>query len=211
MEAPDADSGLIASEIVMSNANVDGCVLPRMSRWPCLAAVLMIAMAACSTPTSQSEVDSRAAWGVKPGAGSTSLRRLDLKTGVVSTYLTVPYHQAYKPGDLSLDLVSLNADGTPLVLERDWQHPYPWHLALVAAPDNPVAIQIPDDWAAGWPIWDNGDPYQQGRELRGTVLSQGIWMFGRNAFSGLALLGADGAVKQLTSGPDIFAIAGGCH
>lgn len=158
-----------------------------------------------------SQVDSRAAWGVKPGTGSTSLRRLDLKTGIVSTYLTVPYHRPYKPGDRSLELVSLNADGAPLVLERDWQHPYPWQLALVTAPNKPFAVQIPSDWVAGWPIWDNGDPYQLGRELHGTLLSRGIWLFGRNAFSGLALLGADGAARQLTNSPDIFALAGGCH
>ena len=64
---------------------------------------------------------------------------------------------------------------------------------------------------AGWPIWEYGDQFQSGRELRGVLLSGGIWMIGRNSFSGLALLGPDGAVRQLSAGPDIAQIAGGCH
>ncbi len=159
-----------------------------------------------------SQVDSRAAWGVVPGAATTLLRRLDLQNGSVTTYLTAPYHRPYQPGDRSLELISLDAAGRPLVLERDWQQPYPWHLAIVAAPNLPFAVDVPGEWMAGWPIWDNGDPYQLGRELHGYLLSKGIWMFGRNDFSGLALLGSDGVVRQLTAGPgNIFAIAGGCH
>jgi hypothetical protein len=159
-----------------------------------------------------SQVDSRAAWGVASSAGSLVLRRLDLQNGSTSNYLTVPYHQPRQPGDRLLELISLDADGRPLVLERDWQRPYPWHLALVSAPNMPFVVEIPSDWAAGWPIWDNGDPFQSGRELHGLLLARGIWMFGRNSFSGLALLGSDRVVRQVATGPgNIFAIAGGCH
>lgn len=159
-----------------------------------------------------SQVDSRAAWGVAGGAGTLELRRLDIQSGTITTYLSVPYHQTSQAGDRSIDLISLDADGRPLVLERDWQQPYPWHLAFVSAPNMPFAVEIPSDWAVGWPIWDNGDPFQSGRELHGLLLSRGIWMFGSNSFGGLALLGSDGVVRQLTPGPNnIFAIAGGCH
>jgi hypothetical protein len=48
--------------------------------------------------------------------------------------------------------------------------------------------------------------------VHGLLLSRGIWMFGSNSFAGLALLGSDGAVRQVSAGPDnIFAIAGVCH
>ena len=159
-----------------------------------------------------SQVDARAAWGVALGASTHELRRLDLQTGTIATYLSVPYHQPLQPGDRSLELISLDADGRPLILEREWQHPYPWVLAFVSAPNMPSVVEIPSEWAAGWPLLDNGDPFQSGRELHGLLLSRGIWMYGWNAFGGLALLGSEGVVRQLTAGPNnIFAIAGGCH
>jgi hypothetical protein len=159
-----------------------------------------------------SQVDSRAAWGVKPAAGTLLLQRFDLQTGTLSTELAVPYHAPLQAGDRLLELISLDAQGRPLILERDWQHTYPWHLALVIAPATVQDIPIPDEWAAGWPLFDNGDPFQASRELHGLPLSTGIWMFGFHSFPGLALLTPGGALRQLTSAPDnIWAIAGGCH
>jgi hypothetical protein len=159
-----------------------------------------------------SHVDARAAWGTTVGANTYELRRLDLQTGAVTTQLAVPSHEPVQPGDRSLELISIDAEGRPLVLVRDWQQPYPWHMALLVAPNSLREVSIPSAWAAGWPIWENGDPYQSGRGPRGYALSRGIWMIGRNSFSGLALLGSDGVVRQLATGPDnIFAIAGGCH
>ena len=159
-----------------------------------------------------SHVDSRAAWGVKSGSGSLELRRLDLQSGTLTTYLTVPLHTPLQPGDRSMELISLDSNGRPLVLLRDWQAPFPWRMEVVDAPNVAHAIAIPDQWVAGWPIVDNGDPFQSWREIRGVLLTNGIWMFGSHSFSGLAVLGPDGVLKQVSTAPDnIAAIAGGCH
>jgi hypothetical protein len=90
-----------------------------------------------------SEVDDRGAWGVAIGPSTRELRRLDLQTGAITTYLSVPYHQPLQPGDRSLQLISLNTDGRPLILERDWRHPFPWYLAVVSAPNMPLALEMP--------------------------------------------------------------------
>jgi len=159
-----------------------------------------------------SHVDSRAAWGVKSGSGSLELRRLDLQSGTLTTYLTVPLHTPLQPGDRSMELISLDSNGRPLVLLRDWQAPFPWRMEVVDAPNVAHAIAIPDQWVAGWPIVDNGDPFQSWREIHGVLLSSGIWMFGWHSFSGLAVLGPDGVLRQVSTAPDnIAAIAGGCH
>lgn len=160
---------------------------------------------------SWSQVDSRAAWGVSVGGDTQQLRRLDLKSLTVTTYLTVALHEPLQSGDRSLELISLDADGRPLVLQRNWQRPYPWDLALITAPNLPSPVDIPTYWAAGWPIQDNYDPFQTARALHGLLLSRGIWMYGSNSFSGLALLGSDGVVRELTTHPYIAQIAGGCH
>lgn len=160
-----------------------------------------------------SEVDSEAAWGVTEDEQSMELRRLDFQTGIVSTRLAVPYHSPLQPGDRQLQLISLNAQGRPLVLERNWEKPYPWQLSILTVPDTLQEVQIPSEWAAGWPMWDNGDPFQSGRELRGLLLSGGIWMSGFYSFPGLAFLATnDTVVRQMTTSPsNIYAIAGGCH
>ena len=160
---------------------------------------------------SWSHVDSRAAWGVAQGDGTLLLRRLDLETGTLTTQLAVSHHRTPQAGDRSLELIALDADGRPLVLERDWEHLYPWHMATLEAPSTLREITLPNEWSAGWPMFDNGDPYQLGRQLRGLLLSRGIWIVGRNSFPGLALLGPEGAITQWSQGPEIFAIAGGCY
>jgi len=161
-----------------------------------------------------SQVDAKSAWGVapSPATGATLLSRLDFHTGTLSTELAVPYHTPLQPGDRLLELISLDAQGRPLVLLRDWQKPYPWRLAILTAPATLQDVHIPDEWAAGWPMWDNGDPFQSGRDLHGLLLTKGIWMYGTNSFPGLALLTPDGVLTQVATAPNnIFAIGGGCH
>lgn len=157
-----------------------------------------------------SQVDSRAAWGVTTVAGAVLLRRLDLQTLAISTQLAVAYHTPAVAGDQSLELISIDAAGRPLVLMRDWQQPFPWHMALLTAPETLGDVTIPTDWA-GWPVADNGDPFQAWRDVRALRLTGGIWMVGSDSFKGLALLSSDGIVRQLTTSPDIAQIAGGCH
>lgn len=159
-----------------------------------------------------SQVDAKAAWGTAVVGDTIVLRRLDLQSGVVTDQFTVPSHRPVQPGDRSLELISLDGQGRPLLLERDWQKLYPWHLGLLTAPNTLTEVSIPSEWQAGWPMWDNGDPYQTGRELHGLLLSSGIWMFGTNSFPGVARLGPDGRVAQLTDTPsNISAFGGGCH
>lgn len=162
---------------------------------------------------SWSMVDAQAAWGLLPTADSTDLRRLDLQTGTLSTELSVPRHSPLQPGDRELELVALDSHGRPLVLERDWQEPYPWLLSYLISRDQLQRIQIPPEWSAGWPVSDNGDPFQSFRELRGLLLSSGVWFNGFHSFGGLAYLAPDDTVVlQLTDSPsNIYAIAGGCH
>ena len=158
-----------------------------------------------------SQVDSRAAWGVNPGAGSVLLQRFDLKTGHITTQLAVPYHTPLLAGDESLQLISIDSAGRPFVLLRDWQKPFPWHMAILEAANKLHDTPIPADWSA-WSTADNGDPFQAWRDVHGYALTGGIWMIGSDSFGGLALLGSDGAVRQLTPGPNnIFQISGGCH
>jgi hypothetical protein len=158
-----------------------------------------------------SQVDSRAVWGVNVGVGSMLLRRFDLQTGHITTELAIPYHTPVLTGDESLELVSIDSAGRPVIVLRDWQKPFPWHMAVLEAANTLRDTPLPDAWAA-WSTADNGDPFQQWRDVRGYVLTGGIWMIGSNSFGGLALLGSDGAVRQLTTGPDnIFQIGGGCH
>lgn len=159
-----------------------------------------------------SEIDATAAWGVKTGSSDVELMRLDFRTGAVTTELTVPYHHPAQPGDRSLELLALDLQGRPLVLIRDWQKLYPWRLALLTGVGTLGDVTIPDSWAAGWPPADNGDPYQLWRTVRGYRLSQGIWMIGNHSFPGVAFLGSDGIVRQLSAQPEeVSAIAGGCH
>ena len=142
-----------------------------------------------------------------------SLSRLDFRNGTRTTQLTVPYHTPLQPGDLSLELIALDPQGRPLLLLRDWQHPYPWRLAILEAPETQRQVAIPSEWTAGWPLGVNDlDPFQRWRGVRGYLLSKGIWMIGNNSFGGVALLASDGIVRQLaTAPPNVYAIAGGCH
>lgn len=160
---------------------------------------------------SWTQVDSKAAWGVVVGDSDMRLSRMDLLSGARTTQLTVPYHRSLQPGDMSVELIALDPNGRPLVLLRDWQRPYPWHLALLYGPETLRQVVLPDGWAAGWPIVGD-DPSQSGRGVHGYLLSQGIWMIGNNSFPGVALLGSDGVIRQLsTEPPNVAAIAGGCH
>lgn len=155
-----------------------------------------------------SQVDSRAAWVVIPITGGWELRRLDLQTGVVSTELTVPFHGSVPGGDQQLELISLDAQGRPLVLERDWPEPHPWQIGFLTATEHLQPVQFPDEWPVGSTPAMNG----KGR-VKGQLLSSGIWLTGELSFAGLAFLpNATSVVRQLTTGPDnIFAISGGCH
>jgi hypothetical protein len=155
-----------------------------------------------------SQVDSRAAWVVIPNAGSSEVRRLDLQTGIVSRELTVPNHTPAPNGDQQLELISLDTQGRPLILERDWPEPHPWRLALLTATDQLQPVQFPDEWTVG------STPAMNGRgRIKGQLLSGGIWFTAEFSFAGLAFLPTgETVVRQLTTGPDnIFAIAGGCH
>ena len=162
------------------------------------------------------QIDSTAAWGVTYTLSSTraasgmSLSRLDLRNGTRTTQLTVPYHNPPQPGDLQLDLVALDRQGRPLVLLRDWQHPFPWRLAILEGPETLREVAVPSEWA-NWTTSDNRTLFQPQGDVHGYLLSSGIWMIGTYPFKGLALLGADGVVRQLTTEPNLFAIAGGCH
>lgn len=159
-----------------------------------------------------SAIDTTAAWGVKGVGSSRVLSRLDLRTGRLSTQLTIPYHTPLQPGDMSLELIALDAQGRPLVLLRDWQNPYPWHLAILDGPENLRPVAIPDAWTAGWPILPYSDAFQSARTVKGYLLTHGIWMIGNLSFGGIALLGSDGVIRQLaTEPPNVYAIAGGCH
>ena len=155
-----------------------------------------------------SQVDSRAAWVVIPITGGWELRRLDLQLGTVSTELTVPYHVPAPGGDQQLELISLDAQGRPLVLERDWPEPHPWRIGLLTATEQLQPVQFPDEWTVGSTPAMNG----KGR-IRGQLLSGGIWFTGEFSFAGLAFLPtATTVIRAVATGPDnIVAIAGGCH
>jgi hypothetical protein len=144
------------------------------------------------------QFDSRAAWGVAAvdDAGTMTLWRLDFQSGALSTQLAVTYHTPLQAGDQLLELISLDSAGHPLVLIRNW-HWHPWRMAILEAPNTLRDTPIPAEWMAG--------------AVYGYRFSQGIWMWGSSSFSGLALLGPDGVVRQLTTGPEIFQIAGGCN
>lgn len=155
-----------------------------------------------------SQVDSRAAWTVVPITGGWELRRLDLQAGIVSTELTIPYRVAVPGADQPLELISLDAQGRPLVLERDWPEPHPWRIGLLTATEHLQPVQFPDEWTVGSTPAMNG----KGR-IKGHLLSGGIWFTGEFSFAGLAFLPtATTVIRPVATGPgNIVAIAGGCH
>jgi hypothetical protein len=83
-------------------------------------------------------------------------------------------------------------------------------MAILEAPNTLRDAPIPAKWMAGSSVAGDINPFGGG-DVIGYLGSQGIWMWARGPFSGLALLGHDGVVRQLTAGPEIFQIAGGCN
>ena len=152
-----------------------------------------------------SQVDSRAAWAVTYDAGTIHLRRLDLRSGALTTQLTVPFHELGQPGDQWLDLIGLDEQGRPLVSLAEWQKPSSWRIAVVEGPEMLRQVALPSEWANRAV---GRDPYYRAN-IKGVLLTHGIWMIGHGF--GLALYSPDGEIRQLTASPEVFAIAGGCH